>query len=154
MPLNGTNTATAVYLVHDEVTNINCSTQFLANVCQAMSRSLPKKTSAQMKTTLMDRCQDIFQTSRVHLDSRDSNEEPREAKDAEYGMSLSNHENAVKQRQKRGNSARFMGELWTAGIIHDFFNKLLNYANDFSMDCFCAFDKAVGEDLEDHTSQQ
>jgi hypothetical protein len=147
LPLDGTNIAAIAYLVHEKVTNSKDSSQVLANLCQAMSSNLPKKTSAKLRTILLERCLSAFPSE--HADS-----DPPEAADAENEMWTTSSEDPEKQREKCINSARFMGELWGAGItktdaIHKFIVKLLNNADDLSMECFCSLLQAAGDKFEE-----
>jgi hypothetical protein len=145
LSIDATNIMAIVYLVHEKVTNINDSSQVLANLCEEIRSNLPKKTSAKMTAILMERCQSTFQSAHTHSDSR-------EETNPENEMWVTNSDDTLKP-EKCINSIRFMGELWSAGITADaidkFIIKLLNNADDLSMECFCAFLKAAGSKFEE-----
>jgi hypothetical protein len=147
LQLDGTNIAAVAYLVHEKATNSKDSSQVLANLCEAMSSNLPKKTGAKMRTIIMERCLSTFPSEHADSDSP-------EATDAENEMWMTTSEDPLKQREKCINSARFIGELWSAGItktdaIHKFIVKLLNNADDSSMEYFCALLHAAGDKFEE-----
>jgi hypothetical protein len=154
LPLDSMNIAAVSYVVHEKVSNIPDSSQVHANLCAAIIRKLPTETSAKMKTKLSERCHKMFESSDVDSDSRVTVKKRRKAGKGENIMQKPRFEEALKQREKCVNSTRFMGELWSAGIIetdtiHKCICKMLNNDDDLSMDCFCVLVKAFGEELEE-----
>jgi hypothetical protein len=155
LQVDAANIAAFAYMVHDKATQTNDSTQVMANLCQAVINSFHRKTRAKMKAILMERCLATFQNSHVLQGSRDNVQQNGQATGGEFDLSITNYEQALKQREKCIKSARFMGELWTAGIartdvVNTFMNTLLNTGSDISLQCFCALANAVGAELEEY----